>query len=126
MISCDAAAQQTAARASQLISRRIAEFADWCGQVLRHVRRLIREAVHGMTEEWRWNTPVWPYHGIVCTGESYKAAVKLTFAKGASLRAPAGLFNSSRTARCGGQSISASETTWMNPPTRTWSGRPLP
>jgi len=82
--------------ASKLISTRIAELGDWRGDVLRHVRKLIKEADPGITEEWKWRgTPVWSHDGIVCTGESYKQVVKLTFAKGASLRDPAALFNSS-------------------------------
>lgn len=81
--------------ASQLISTRIAELGDWRGDVLRHVRKLIKEADPGITEEWKWSNPVWSHNGIVCTGESYKKVVKLTFAKGASLRDPATLFNSS-------------------------------
>ena len=81
--------------ASRLISTRIAELGDWRGDVLRHVRKLIKEADPGITEEWKWSNPVWSHNGIVCTGESYKKVVKLTFAKGASLRDPAPLFNSS-------------------------------
>jgi hypothetical protein len=81
--------------ASQLISTRIAQLGDWRGDVLRHVRKLIKEADPGITEEWKWSNPVWSHNGIVCTGESYKKVVKLTFAKGASLRDPATLFNSS-------------------------------
>jgi hypothetical protein len=78
-----------------LISARIAELRDWRGATLRHVRELIKEADPAITEEWKWDVPVWSRDGIVCTGESYKKAVKLTFAKGASLRDPAALFNSS-------------------------------
>ena len=82
--------------ASQLISARIAELGDWRGDVLRHVRKLIKEADPGITEEWKWRgTPVWSHNGGVCTGESYKEVVKLTFFKGASLQDPARLFNSS-------------------------------
>ena len=81
--------------AAQLISARIAELGDWRGEVLRRVRRLIKEADPGITEEWKWSNPVWSHNGIVCTGESYKNIVKLTFAKGASLSDPAALFNSS-------------------------------
>ena len=88
--------------ASQLISARIAELGDWRGDVLRHVRKLIKEANQGISEEVKWSkpsnpagVPVWSHNGIVCTGESYKDHVKLTFAKGASLRDPAALFNSS-------------------------------
>jgi hypothetical protein len=80
---------------SQRISTRIAELGDWRGDVLRRVRKVIKEADPGITEEWKWSNPVWSHNGIVCTGESYKNVVKLTFAKGASLRDPATLFNSS-------------------------------
>lgn len=83
------------AAASALISARIAELGDWRGAVLAQVRKLIREADPAITEEWKWNVPVWSRDGILCTGESYKKAVKLTFAKGAALPDPAGLFNSS-------------------------------
>jgi hypothetical protein len=78
-----------------LISARIAELADWRGDVLRHVRELIKQADPEITEEWKWEVPVWSHNGIICTGESYKKAVKLTFPKGASLGDPAALFNAS-------------------------------
>jgi hypothetical protein len=82
--------------ASELISKRIAELGDWRGHTLDRVRTLIKEADPDVMEEWKWRgTPVWSHSGIICTGESYKAVVKLTFAKGASLKDPAGLFNSS-------------------------------
>jgi len=81
--------------ASELISRRIAELADWRGKTLGRMRKLIREADPAVVEEWKWMNPVWSHDGIVCTGESYKKVVKLTFAKGASLQDPARLFNSS-------------------------------
>ena len=81
--------------ASELISRRIAELGDWRGETLGRMRALIRKADPGVVEEWKWNNPVWSHDGIICTGESYKNAVKLTFAKGASLKDPARLFNSS-------------------------------
>jgi hypothetical protein len=81
--------------ASTHISRRIAELDDWRGETLREVRKLIKEAVPDVIEEWKWMNPVWSHHGIICTGESYKAAVKLTFPKGASLKDPSRLFNSS-------------------------------
>ncbi len=84
-----------AASASELISRRIAELVDWRGETLARIRRLIREADPGVLEEWKWNVPVWSHGGILCTGETYKSVVKLTFAKGASLKDPARLFNSS-------------------------------
>jgi hypothetical protein len=84
------------ALASELISRRIAELGDWRGQTLGRMRTLIAEADPDVVEEWKWmGTPVWSHDGIVCTGESYKTVVKLTFAKGASLKDPARLFNSS-------------------------------
>ena len=82
--------------ASQLISKRIAELGDWRGDTLARMRKLIKEAVPDVLEEWKWmGTPVWSDDGIICTGESYKRVVKLTFAKGASLKDPARLFNSS-------------------------------
>lgn len=82
--------------ASKLITARIKELGDWRGDVLGQVRRLIKEADPEIVEEWKWmGTPVWSHDGIVCTGESYKQVVKLTFAKGASLKDPATLFNSS-------------------------------
>ena len=81
--------------ASELIDKRIAELADWRGETLRRMRELIIEADPQVVEEWKWGIPVWSHDGIVCTGESYKATVKLTFAKGASVADPAKLFNSS-------------------------------
>jgi hypothetical protein len=82
--------------ASELISKRIAELGDWRGETLRRMRRLVKEADPDVVEEWKWmGTPVWSHDGIVCTGESYKSVVKLTFAKGASLKDPHRLFNSS-------------------------------
>jgi hypothetical protein len=82
--------------ASELISERIAELRDWRGETLGRMRRLIKEADPEVIEEWKWRgTPVWAHDGIICTGESYKKVVKLTFAKGASLKDPAHLFNSS-------------------------------
>jgi hypothetical protein len=82
--------------ASELISKIIAELADWRGKTLGRMRKLIKEANPDVVEEWKWmGTPVWSYDGIICTGETYKNVVKLTFAKGASLRDPARLFNSS-------------------------------
>ena len=82
--------------ASELISNRIAELGDWRGETLARMRRLIKEADPDVVEEWKWmGTPVWSHDGIICTGESYKQVVKLTFARGASLDDPAGLFNSS-------------------------------
>jgi hypothetical protein len=81
--------------ASELISNRITELGDWRGKTLGRMRKLIKEADPGVVEEWKWGIPVWSHDGIICTGESYKKAVKLTFAKGASLKDPARLFNSS-------------------------------
>jgi hypothetical protein len=82
--------------ASELISKRIAELDDWRGETLARMRKLIKQADPEVVEEWKWmGTPVWSHDGILCTGESYKAVVKLTFAKGAFLADPAKLFNSS-------------------------------
>jgi hypothetical protein len=82
--------------ASELISRRIAELDDWRGKTLSRMRKLIKKADPDVVEEWKWmGTPVWSHDGIICTGETYKDKVKLTFAKGASLKDPKGLFNSS-------------------------------
>lgn len=80
---------------SQLIDARIVELGDWRGKTLARVRALIRQADPEAVEEWKWRVPVWSHAGIICTGEAYKAKVKLTFAKGASLDDPSGLFNSS-------------------------------
>ncbi|HEY1656399.1 MAG TPA: DUF1801 domain-containing protein [Candidatus Tumulicola sp.] len=81
---------------SQLITQRIAELGDWRGKTLAHVRKLIKAADPNVTEEWKWRgVPVWSDGGIICTGESYKTHVKLTFAKGASIEDPKGIFNSS-------------------------------
>lgn len=80
---------------AKLIDARIGELADWRGATLAHLRALIKSADPDVVEGWKWNVPVWSHDGIVCTGETYKTAVKLTFAKGASVRDPAGLFNSS-------------------------------
>ena len=82
--------------ASELISKRIAELGDWRGETLSRMRQLITQADPDVVEEWKWRgTPVWSHDGILCTGESYKQAVKLTFARGAALKDPARLFNSS-------------------------------
>ena len=81
--------------ASELISKRIAELGDWRAETLSRMRKLIREADPDVVEEWKWMNPVWSHNGIICTGETYKRAVKLTFARGALLKDPAGLFNSS-------------------------------
>ena len=80
---------------ARLIDERIAELGDWRGEMLSRLRGLIQEADPDVVEEWKWMTPVWSHDGILCTGESYKKAVKLTFAKGGSLPDPSGLFNSS-------------------------------
>src|ERR1700728_4334012 len=81
---------------SELISRRITELGDWRGETLSRMRKLVKEADPDVVEEWKWRgTPVWSHDGIICTGESYKNVVKLTFAKGASLTDPAPLFNAS-------------------------------
>ena len=79
----------------QMIDARIAELGGWRGEALARVRALIHEADPDVVEEWKWNVPVWSHAGIVCTGEAYKAAVKLTFPKGASIADPSGLFNAS-------------------------------
>jgi hypothetical protein len=81
--------------ASELISQRIAELGDWRGETLARMRQLIKQADPDVVEEWKWANPVWSHDGLICTGESYKKAVKLTFAKGALLKDPARLFNSS-------------------------------
>ncbi|MFC3078454.1 DUF1801 domain-containing protein [Phenylobacterium terrae] len=93
--SAKAAAPESGASASRLIDQRIADLGGWRGQTLARMRALILEADPQVVEEWKWNNPVWSRHGIICTGEAYKKAVKLTFAKGARLADPAGLFNSS-------------------------------
>jgi hypothetical protein len=81
--------------AAELISKRIVELGDWRGKTLGRMRKLIKEADPDVVEEWKWMGPVWSHDGIICTGESYKSVVKLTFAHGASLKDPARLFNSS-------------------------------
>lgn len=89
-------AASTGPSASQLISQRIADLGGWRGKALSRMRKLIKDADPDVVEEWKWlGVPIWSHHGIICTGESYKNAVKLTFAKGASLTDPARLFNSS-------------------------------
>jgi len=85
----------TGAAASRLIDQRIRELEGWRGETLARMRALILAADPGMTEEWKWNNPVWSHHGIVCTGEVYAKVVKLTFARGAGVPDPSGLFNSS-------------------------------
>src|SRR6266850_8604226 len=81
--------------AAELISKRIAELEDWRGETLSRMRKLIKAADLDVVEEWKWGNPVWSHDGIICTGESYKNHVKLTFAKGAFLKDPAHLFNAS-------------------------------
>ena len=83
------------AAASERIDARIAQLTDWRGKALAHVRALIRQADPEVLEEWKWGGPVWSHAGLICTGEAYKSAVKLTFAKGASVDDPSHLFNSS-------------------------------
>lgn len=83
--------------ASRLIDQRIRELGGWRGETLARMRALILEADPGITEEWKWSNPVWSHDGIVCTGEAYTKVVKLTFARGASIADPSGLFNSSLT-----------------------------
>ena len=91
----DAQDQKAGEPASSLIDARIRELGDWRGQTLARVRAIIRQADPGVVEEWKWRVPVWSHDGIICTGETYKSAVKLTFAKGAALADPSGLFNAS-------------------------------
>ena len=86
---------QTSTTPSQLIDERIKELGDWRGEMLGRLRALIKSADPDVVEEWKWAVPVWSHDGLICTGESYKKAVKLTFAKGASVKDPARLFNSS-------------------------------
>jgi hypothetical protein len=88
-------ASQKGAPPSQLIDERIQELDDWRGKLLSRLRALIKEADPEVVEEWKWNVPVWSHAGLICTGEAYKSVVKMTFAKGAALQDPAGLFNSS-------------------------------
>jgi hypothetical protein len=88
--------KKTETSASQLIDTRIEELGDWRGDTLARIRALIKQADPDVVEEWKWRgTPVWSHAGIICTGETYKSVVKMTFAKGASLEDPSGLFNSS-------------------------------
>jgi len=81
--------------ASELIDARIASLGDWRGEMLARIRALIKAADPGVVEEWKWSNPVWSHDGLICTGETYKKAVKTTFAKGAALPDPSGLFNAS-------------------------------
>lgn len=80
---------------SQLIDARIKELGDWRGEMLSRLRKLVKEADPEVVEEWKWSVPVWSHDGLICTGESYKNVVKMTFAKGAALKDPSRLFNSS-------------------------------
>ena len=80
---------------SELIDTRIAELGDWRTETLGRLRKLIKQADPKVVEEWKWNVPVWSHDGLICTGETYKSVVKMTFAKGAAVRDPSGLFNSS-------------------------------
>ena len=89
-------AKENDASPSELIDQRIEELGDWRGETLARLRALIKEAEPDVVEEWKWRgVPVWSHDGLICTGETYKAVVKLTFAKGASLKDPSGLFNAS-------------------------------
>ena len=100
--------------ASDLIDERIATLADWRGATLSRMRQLIKEADPDVVEEWKWmGTPVWSHDGIICTGESYKSVVKLTFLKGASLEDPAKLFNPASRGTQGVQSTSMRARRWM-------------
>ena len=88
-------APQSGKSASQMIDARIKELGDWRGKMLSRLRTLVKEADPEVLEEWKWSVPVWSHDGLICTGETYKNVVKMTFAKGASLQDPARLFNSS-------------------------------
>jgi hypothetical protein len=84
---------------SELISKRITELGDWRGKMLAEIRKLIKEADPEIVEEWKWGTPVWSHNGLICTGETYKDHIKMTFSKGASLKDPDGLFTQDGTVR---------------------------
>ncbi len=111
---------------SELIDIRIAELGDWRGETLARIRALIKEADPEVVEEWKWRgVPVWEHDGIICTGETYKKVVKMTFAKGASLEDPSGLFNSSLEATPGAPSISmrtrsSTSTRWKRSSAPPW------
>ena len=90
-----AAKKSGTASAAKMIDARIKDLGDWRGETLAHIRALIKDADPDVVEEWKWEVPVWSHDGIICTGETYKAAVKLTFAKGAAVKDPKKLFNSS-------------------------------
>src|SRR5437762_10314979 len=105
--------------ASELISKRIAELGDWRGETLSRMRKLIKKADPDVVEEWKWmGTPIWSHDGIICTGESYKNVVKLTFSKGASLKDPARLFNSSLDGTHAARIRSVKEKKLTSPPSR--------
>ena len=118
--------------ASDLISKRIVELGDWRGKALSRMRDLIRKADPDVIEEWKWvkptrpGTPVWSHDGIICTGESYTSVVKLTFARGASLKDPARLFNSSLEGTSGARSTSTKERRLTRPRSRRSCARQLP
>ena len=97
---------------SALIDARIEELGDWRGEMLARLRALIKQADADVAEEWKWGVPVWSHYGLICTGETYKKVVKMTFAKGASLQNPSGLFNSVSRARSGGPSTSTKARSW--------------
>jgi hypothetical protein len=106
--------QAVGASASELIDQRIRELGGWRGETLARMRKLILEAEPEAIEEWKWmGTPVWSHHGILCTGESYKKVVKLTFAKGAKLADPSGLFIQAWKATCGEPSTYTKGKKWM-------------
>ena len=86
---------QNSTSPSQLIDARIKELGDWRGKMLSRLRTLVKEADYEVVEEWKWGLPVWSHDGLICTGETYKNVVKMTFARGAALKDPSGLFNSS-------------------------------
>lgn len=88
-------ASPTGRSAAQLIDARIRELSDWRGELLSRIRTLVRDADPDVVEEWKWSVPVWSHNGLICTGEAYRSAVKMTFARGAALKDPSGLFNSS-------------------------------
>lgn len=91
----NASKEAEAGSPAQRIDARINELSDWRGETLTRIRHLIKQADPEVTEEWKWSNPVWSHNGIICTGETYKDKVKMTFAKGAALEDPSGLFNSS-------------------------------
>ena len=113
--------------ASELISKRIAELGDWRGKTLGRMRKLIKEADPDVVEEWKWRgVPVWSHDELICTGETYRNAVKLTFSKGALLKDPSGLFNSSLEGNAGALSTSTKEKKLTRPPSRRSFARRSP